>query len=107
MTLGVTVYGFGSAFVAHDENERIAQDVDLLIVHPGTHADSCQFAIACKRRLAACVTGAHITMLSDGEEQHCQFIRTTRAVRLGSIRADHIADDLRTLSAAMPILGKW
>lgn len=106
MTLGVTVYGFGSAFVAHDESKTIASDVDLLIVHPGTHAKSCKFAIACKRRLAACVAGAHITMLSDGEEQHCQFIRTTRAVRLGTIRADHFVADLRTLSVAIPILGK-
>lgn len=106
MTLGVTVYGFGSAFVAHDETKTIAQDVDLLIVHAGTDAESCQFAIACKRRLAAYIAGAHITMLSDGEEQYCQFIRRTRAVRLGSIRADHIAYDLRTLSDAMPILGK-
>lgn len=100
------IYGFGSAFVAHDGNETIAQDVDLLIVHPSTHDASCQFAILCKRRLAACVAGAHITMLSAGEEQHYQFIRTARAVRLGAIRADHIADDLRTICTAIPILGK-
>ncbi len=100
------IYGFGSAFVAHDGNETIAQDVDLLIVHPSTHDASCQFAILCKRRLAACVAGAHITMLSAGEEQHYQFIRTARAVRLGAIRADHIADDLRTICTAVPILGK-
>lgn len=106
MTLGVTVYGFGSAFVAHDETKTIRQDIDLLIVHPGTDAESCQFAITCKRKIAASIAGANITMLSDGEEQHCQFIRTARAMCLGSIRANHIADDLRTLSAAMPILGK-
>ena len=100
------IYGFGSAFVAHDGNETIAQDVDLLIVHPSTHDASCQFAILCKRRLAACVAGAHITMLSAGEEQHYQFIRTARAVRLGAIRADHITDDLRTICTAVPILGK-
>lgn len=100
------IYGFGSAFVAHDGNETIAQDVDLLIVHPSIHDASCQFAILCKRRLAACVAGAHITMLSAGEEQHYQFIRTARAVRLGAIRADHIADDLRTICTAVPILGK-
>lgn len=100
------IYGFGSAFVAHDGNETIAQDVDLLIVHPSTHEESCQFAIVCKRRLAACVAEAHITMLSAGEEKHYEFIRTARAVRLGVIRADHIADDLRTIRAAVPILGK-
>lgn len=106
MTLGVTVYGFGSAFVAHDETKTISQDVDLLIVHPGTDAESCQFAIACKRKIAASIDGAHITMLSENEEQDCRFIRTAWAVRLGSIRADHMADDLRTLSAAMPMLSK-
>ena len=101
------IYGFGSAFVAHDGNETIAQDVDLLIVHPSTHDASCQFAILCKRRLAACVAGAHITMLSAGEEQHYQFYSNGR-VRcvLGAIRADHIADDLRTICTAVPILGK-
>ncbi|WP_209037607.1 hypothetical protein [Mameliella alba] len=106
MRLEVTVYGFGSVFVAHDGNETIAQDVDLLIVHRSTYAASCQFAILCKRRLAACVADAHITMLSAGEEQHFQFIRMARAVRLGAIRADHIVDDLRTIITAVPNLGK-
>lgn len=100
------VYGFGSAFAVHEASETSAQDVDLLIVHPSIHATSCQFAIACKRRLAARIANAHITMLSAGEEQHFQLIRTARAVRLGAIRADHITDDLRTISAAVPILGK-
>ena len=103
----VMVYGFGSAFVALDGSETSEQDVDLLIVHPSTHAASCQFAIVCKRRLAACIANAHITMLSAREEQHFQFIRTARTVHLGSIRADHITDDLRTISAAVPILGKF
>ena len=102
----VTVYGFGSAFVTSIATKRVAQDVDLLIIHYGTDVETCRFAIACKRRLAASVAGAHITMLSDGEEQHCQFIRTARAVRIGSIRADHFAEDLCTLDAAISILGK-
>lgn len=106
MKLDVIVYGFGSAFAIHDGSETSAQDVDLLIIHPSTHAASCQFAIVCKRRLAACIANAHITMLSAGEEQYFQFIRTAQAVRLGAIRADHITDDLRTISAAVPILGK-
>lgn len=106
MTHEVTVYGFGSAFVTNGATKKAAQDVDLLIVHSGTDVETCRFAIACKRRLAASITGAHITMLSDGEEKHCQFIRTARAERLGSIRADHISDDLRTIGAAIPILGK-
>jgi hypothetical protein len=104
--LDVMVYGFGSAFVVHDGSETSAQDVDLLIVHPSTYAASCQFAIVCKQQLAACIANAHITMLSAGEEQHFQFIRTARAVRLGAIRANHITDDLRTINATMPILGK-
>lgn len=106
MKLDVMVYGFGSAFVVHDGSETSAQDVDLLIVHPSTHAASCQFAIVCKRRLAACIANAHITILSAGEEQHFQFIRTARAVCLGALRVDHITDDLRTIGAAVPILGK-
>lgn len=107
MKLDLMVFGFGSAFVVHDGSETSAKDVDLLIVHPSTHAASCQFAIVCKRRLAACIANAHITMLSAGEEQHFQFVRAARAVRLGAIRPDHITDDLRTISAAVLILGKY
>lgn len=106
MRLYVTVYGFGSAFVGHDRNKALAQDVDLLIVHPSTHAASCQFAIMCKRQLAACITGAHITMLSNDEEQYLEFVRRAQGMRLGKIRADHMADDLRSIRAAVPTLGK-
>lgn len=94
----VTVYGFGSAFGTADA----AQDVDLLIVHNGTDQASCLMAIQCKRHVAASVARAHITMLSDVEEAHFHFVKTARAVCLGTIREGHITGDLVTLSSAFP-----
>ena len=100
MTRSVTIYGFGSAFGDPDA----ANDVDLLIVHHGTDQASCMMAIQCKRRLAASVARAHITMLSDVEEAHFQFIKTARAVCLGTIREGRIDGDLAALNAALPQL---
>jgi len=54
MTRRVTVYGFGSTF----GDSETASDVDLLIVHHGLDPDSCQLAIACKRRLAESIASA-------------------------------------------------
>lgn len=101
MTRSVTVYGFGSAF----DNKQAAYDIDLLVVHQGTDLASCQLAIACKRRLAESIERAHITMLSNAEEAHFEFIRTAQAVCLGTIREDHFEDDLMVLDASLPVLG--
>jgi len=101
VTRSVTVYGFGSAF----DNKKAAYDIDLLVVHQGTDLASCQLAIACKRRLAESIERAHITMLSDVEEAHFEFIRTAQAVCLGSIREDHFEDHLMPLDASLPVLG--
>ena len=98
----VTVYGFGSAF--HDRTT--ANDVDLLIVHPSTDPASCQFAITCKQRLAGLIACVHITMLSNSEEKHCQFIKTARAVYLGSIHENCLDHDVVALVAKIPNLQK-
>jgi len=82
----------------------VPNDIDLLIVHPDTDTASCQFAIVCKRRLSVSIDHVHITMLSDSEEQHCQFINTTQAVRLGTIQEQYIDDDLRLLQIALRML---
>lgn len=98
MTRSVTVYGFGSTF----GDTKAPNDVDLLIVHEGIHPASCQLAIVCKRLLAESVARAHITMLSKDEEMHFQFIKTARAVFLGTIRESHIDGDLAALRPAPP-----
>lgn len=100
MTLSVTVYGFGSAF----DDAKAARDVDLLVVHKGTDLASCQLAIACKRQLAESIERAHITMLSEAEEAHFDFIKTAQAVRLGTISEDHFEGDLTALDASLPVL---
>lgn len=100
MTRFVTVYGFGSAF----GEARAANDIDLLIVHQGLDPEACQLAIACKRQLIDSVPRAHITMLADREETHLQFIKTARAVILGTIREEYFDGDLVTLRAALPQL---
>ena len=97
MTQSVTVFGFGSAF----NGKNTASDIDLLIVHQGTDLASCQFAIACKRRLAESIERAHITMLSNAEEAHFEFIKTAEAVCLGSIREDRFGGDLTALGASL------
>ncbi len=90
MTLSVTIYGFGSAFADVSE----PNDVDLLIVHSGIDLASCEFAIACKRRLLECITCAHVTMLSASEASHFRFIPTARAFYLGIIRNLQLDEDL-------------
>jgi hypothetical protein len=99
VTPSVIVYGFGSAF----NDMKAPNDVDLLIVHHGTNPASCELAITCKRRLAESVAHAHITMLSNAEEAHFQFIKTARAVCLGTIREDHFDGDLVTLKSALSV----
>lgn len=96
MTRSVTVFGFGSAFSDTDA----ANDVDLLIVHYGTDSASCRFAIQCKQQLSDYVARADITMLSDTEEAHFQFINTAHAVCLGMIREGHICIDVAALGTA-------
>lgn len=88
--VGVTVYGFGSAFSDVAETN----DVDLLIVHPDTNPVSCGLAIACKRWLVAHIARAHVTMLSASEAAHFQFIRTARAFCLGTVRNVRLDEDL-------------
>ncbi|QIE57558.1 hypothetical protein G5B40_20165 [Pikeienuella piscinae] len=104
VTRSVAVYGFGSAFAKIGTPKIVANDVDLLILHQGVNLDSCRFAIACKRYLQDSVTYAHITMLSNTEEKHCQFIKTAQAVRLGTIHEACIGGDLKLLQRALRLL---
>lgn len=105
MTRSVTLYGFGSAFAEIGGANARANDLDLLIVHSGTDAASCQFAISCKRRLTKSVVRAHISMLADSEEAALQFIKAAQAVRLGAIREEYFDNDLKTLVTVLPQLG--
>lgn len=100
MTRSVTVYGFGSAF----GETAAANDLDLLIVHQGADCASCQLAIECKQRLSDRFARAHVTMLSDSEEKHFQFVKTAHAVYLGIVREDYIDSDVVALGAAYPQL---
>ncbi|WP_326525552.1 hypothetical protein [Sphingomonas sp.] len=93
MTLGVEVYGFGSAF-AHGADPN---DIDLLIVHPDTDPASCKLAIACKRGLVEHLSRAHVTMLSASEAAHFQFIRTARAFCLQAVRNRQMEQDLAAI----------
>ena len=101
LTRSVTVYGFGSAFAKTGTAKIVANDVDLLILHQNVDLASCRFAIACKGYLQDSVTYAHITMLSNTEEQNCQFIKTAHAVRLGTIHEECIGGDLKLVRRAL------
>jgi hypothetical protein len=91
----VKVYGFGSAFY----NVDAVEDVDFLIVHHDNELPNCQLAIRCKQILMKQIARAHVTMLSTSEEADIQFIRISRAVQLGVVRATHIEDDIAALVA--------
>lgn len=95
------VYGFGSAFAQNGAVSARANDIDLLIVHPDTDVAACKFAIFCKRRLTDFSTRADITMLSDVEERHCQFIKMSRAVCVGAIHEDQVERDLQAVCAVI------
>ena len=100
----VTVYGFGSAFVKTDSAKKVANDVDLLVVHDETGPASCKLAIESKRRLIETVPHAHVTMLSEGEEIFLQFIQTANATRIGSVRADLFQNDLQVICGDLAIM---
>lgn len=85
----VTIYGFGSAFNGADR----ASDVDLLIIHDGNDAGSCQLAIQCLRILTSRISNAHVTKLSSKEEAEFGFRETSSAIRLGIVRRDSLAVD--------------
>ena len=93
MTISVSIYGFGSAFVG----KVAARDIDFLIVHPSTDPASCRLAIACKRGLCERVPLAHVTMLSETEEAHFKFIEAASAMSLGTVREEKLANDLDVL----------
>lgn len=61
-------------------------------------------AIQCKRKLRESIPLAHITMLSDAEVEHFQFIDTAQAIFVGTIRADYIDGDLVVLKSTIPQL---
>lgn len=75
------IYGFGTYFGNNGE----AEDIDFLIVHSDYSTESCNLAINCKRRLSEVVSGAHITVLSEKEEQHFNFIKSSRATLIGTV----------------------
>jgi len=93
----VTVYGLGSAFAKTDAAKKFANDVDLLVMHDDTGPASCKLAIECKRRLIETVPHAHVTILSEGEEDFLQFIKTANATRIGTVRARLFHGDFELL----------
>ncbi|WP_380996841.1 hypothetical protein [Sedimentitalea sp. HM32M-2] len=100
----VTVYGFGSAFATTDSAKKVANDVDLLIVHQNTGHASCKLAIDCKRLLVENISHAHVTMLSEGEEALLLFIKTANATPIGTVRADLFHSDLELLCKDLALI---
>lgn len=86
----VSVFGFGSYFRGDDT----ARDIDLLIVHDNLSNESCALAIRCRRYLSEMVGNAHITILSKTEEEHFDFLTTSRARKLGAICSDRVEGDV-------------
>lgn len=93
MTHSLTVYGFGSAFGDCAE----VNDIDLMIVHSNSSPASCQLAIQCRRRILESVARAHVTMLSESEAEHFEVIKTSQAIKLGSMRNVNFDRDFSVL----------
>ena len=102
MTEIISVYGFGSAF----NGLGPANDTDILIVHRDSDPASCRFAIACKQRIVASVSGVDVTMLTHDEETYFGFIEEARATLLGTVREDHFTEDLSLLKRLALNAGK-
>lgn len=92
----VLIYGFGSAF---DGRADAASDVDLLVIHAATDAESCRFAMRCKHGLLEKIANADVTVLSEVEAREFHFIETSRASLIGSIRESHYGQDISTILA--------
>lgn len=86
----VEVYGFGSFFGRHGK----AHDIDILLVHENITESSCKFAIHCKSILKTYFSQAHVTILSDEEEQNLSFKEIGNAMWLGLLRADSLELDM-------------
>ena len=93
MTATVSVFGFGSYF----QGGSNTSDIDIFLIHDDLSDTSCALAIKCKQHLLQAVDGAHITMLSQREEQHFDFVTTARAKLLGTVRDGRIEDDLAAI----------
>lgn len=76
----ITIYGFGSFF----NGSRSFNDIDILIIHASISYDSCLEAIEIKSEILSRIKHADVTILSDSEERHVNFIEKSAAFLLGS-----------------------
>ncbi|MGO8506173.1 hypothetical protein AB9F35_32265 [Rhizobium leguminosarum] len=91
------LFGFGSYF----EGVERPADIDLLIVHEDTSADSCHFAISCKQLLRMAISAAHVTILSVGEESDQRFIERSTAIFLGPLHSENAQEEIERFAALL------
>ena len=84
------LYGFGSYFKIGEHYS----DVDLLIVHPSGEDKNCEFAIKCKLWLASEIPKAHVSLLTQTEEQELGMLLKSRARFLGNIKESDLRGKL-------------
>lgn len=89
----VSIYGFGSFF----RGDFYSQDVDILVLHKSIDRKSIALAIRSKRCLERMIAGAHVTMLSESEERHFDFIHSSGAKQLGTVFSEEPEDSLKTI----------
>lgn len=75
------IYGFGSYF----SSANSYRDIDFLIIHESTSADSCLKAIYLKKIILNKIDGASVTILSKSSEKEFDFINTAKASLLEEI----------------------
>jgi len=89
----VTVYGFGSFF----SNQKVAKDIDILILHDEISYVSARFASLVKKFCKSAIPFSDIVMLSKKEEQDMSFIKMSKATYIGDISSNSIEDDVGNL----------
>lgn len=93
----IEVYGFGSFFNGYADYS----DIDLLLVHDDRSAESCAFAIRCKRELQATLQNLHVTMLSKQAEQSFSFKLTAQAKPVGFVDPLTESRDIKKIVASI------
>lgn len=88
------IFGFGS----HFRKSKLANDIDLLILHDTIKSESVDHAISVKKALNKKLTPCDFVILSKKEEQEKNFILISESRFLGKIEKASFLKDLKKIT---------
>jgi len=91
------IFGFGSYFTT----SKVANDIDLLIVHDAITHESSNFAISIKKKLQNSLRSTDIVMLSQKEEQEKDFVSKSKASLIGEVTSGSLPSDIQNIVQAI------